>query len=122
MSLSCPRCDRPVPAQTVVCPYCKMPLTAYGHPGMPLYQAGDREYLCDRCLYHQDNSCTYPQRPYAKSCILFHDVDQPVTIEKADYKPYSWTIQGIKAWCYHHRIWLILLAVIGISLALTLLR
>ena len=119
--ISCPHCDRKINAQAVTCPYCNHPLKAFGHPGIPLYQAKDRSYLCDRCRYHQDDSCTYPQRPYAKICILFHDIDQPVIIQKPVYQPYSFTLAGIKAWGYRYRAWLAIAAILIFSLILALL-
>lgn len=120
--ISCPNCDRTINSQAVTCPYCRHPLKAFGHPGIPLYQASDRSYLCDRCHYHLDDTCTYPQRPYAKTCILFHDIDQPLVAQKPSYQPYSFTLSGIKAWCYRYRGWLILAAILIFSLLLTLMR
>jgi hypothetical protein len=78
--------------------------------------------LCECCLYHRDNSCTYPQRPHAKSCILFHDIERPLTVEKADYKPQWQAFRGIRMRCYYHRRWAIVAVLIGISIAITLLR
>ncbi|HAC65811.1 MAG TPA: zinc ribbon domain-containing protein, partial [Cyanothece sp. UBA12306] len=59
----CPHCSQRIDSQAIYCTYCHKPLKAYGHPGIPLYQASDAEFLCDRCLYHEDDTCTYPQRP-----------------------------------------------------------
>jgi len=61
----------------MVCPHCRATLKAFGHPGIPLYQAEGAVSLCDRCSYHADDSCTFPQRPHAKTCTLFRDRDKP---------------------------------------------
>ncbi len=67
----CPRCHQPVKTQAITCPHCHTVLKAYGHPGIPLHQATDGTYLCATCLYHADDSCTYPQRPLARECLLY---------------------------------------------------
>ena len=53
----CPRCNQLIDSQAVTCPHCKNQLKAFGHPGIPLHQAEANTYLCDRCIYHQDDSC-----------------------------------------------------------------
>jgi hypothetical protein len=76
--LSCPKCKQSVDSQAVTCPHCNNPLKAFGHPGIPLYQSEDDRWLCDRCTYHLDDTCNFPQRPYAKRCTLFHDAATPL--------------------------------------------
>jgi len=71
--LTCPYCEQQISQETVTCPHCQKPLKAFGHPGIPLHHGSKTEYLCVRCLYHQDDTCNFPQRPYAKSCILYQD-------------------------------------------------
>lgn len=74
---TCPRCHQPVDPQAIACPFCRTTLKAHGHPGITLHQATGTEYLCETCTYHADDTCNYPQRPYAKECTLYHDQRQP---------------------------------------------
>jgi hypothetical protein len=77
---SCPRCDRRVRDDAVSCPQCGYQLKAFGHPGIPLHRVEkDRDSLCPSCLYHHDDTCNFPQRPHAESCILYHNVEEPLT-------------------------------------------
>ncbi|NJL90883.1 MAG: zinc ribbon domain-containing protein [Coleofasciculaceae cyanobacterium SM2_1_6] len=69
----CPQCHQPIDSQAVICPHCRTPLKAYGHPGIPLHRSTKGTYLCDSCTYHADDSCNYPQRPYAQECTLYDD-------------------------------------------------
>ncbi|MEO0948821.1 MAG: zinc ribbon domain-containing protein, partial [Cyanobacteria bacterium J06641_5] len=32
--------------------------------------------------YNADDSCTFPQRPHAKTCTLFRDRDKPLKSER----------------------------------------
>jgi hypothetical protein len=73
---TCPRCHQSVNSQAVACPHCGFQLKAYGHPGIPLHRATGKEYLCDSCTYHADDSCNFPQRPFAKECILYQNVEE----------------------------------------------
>jgi hypothetical protein len=98
----CPRCKKPVDSQAVVCPNCHNSLKAFGHPGIPLYQSEDHSSLCDRCIYDQDDSCNFPQRPNALSCTLFHDAAMPL-ISKASMPQSTQGWTGIKNWLYRHR-------------------
>lgn len=99
---SCPKCHQPVDSQAVICPHCKNTLKAFGHPGIPLYQAEDDRYLCDRCTYHWDDSCNFPQRPYAKSCTLFHDAATPLVVQvEPPASQLGW--RGIKNRLYRDR-------------------
>jgi Double zinc ribbon len=72
---SCPRCRQSVDSQAITCPYCRTSLKAHGHPGIPLYRAEGAAYLCESCAYHLDDTCNYPQRPYAKECTLYQDIN-----------------------------------------------
>lgn len=83
----CPHCQQPIDARAVACPHCRATLKAFGHPGIPLHQASGDGYLCDRCQYHADDSCTFPQRPQAKTCTLFRDLDKPLQLERASVAP-----------------------------------
>lgn len=98
----CSRCKQPVDPQAVNCPHCNNSLKAFGHPGMPLYQSEDNTWLCNRCIYHEDDTCNFPQRPYAKSCTLFHDSTQPL-IEEIDTPASTQGWAGVKNWLYRYR-------------------
>jgi hypothetical protein len=75
-TISCPRCHQLVDHQAITCPYCRTTLKAYGHPGIPLHRATGNEYLCDSCTYHGDDTCNFPQRPYAKDCTLYQNITE----------------------------------------------
>lgn len=111
MTITCPRCQKTIATQAIQCPYCGNILKAYGHPGMTLYQATNETYLCDTCTYHEDDTCTYPQRPYAQSCILYQNLlekpEQPITAP-LDRK--------IKNWCYRNRGLLLLFVLLLLGL------
>ena len=70
---NCPKCQQYVDDRAIACPHCRNPLKAYGHPGITLHQAEDNTSLCERCTYHLDDTCNFPQRPDAKTCTLFSD-------------------------------------------------
>ncbi|MDY7012441.1 MAG: zinc ribbon domain-containing protein [Cyanobacteriota bacterium] len=117
---NCPQCNQLVGAEAIRCPHCKTLLKAFGHPGIPLHQATAQTYLCDNCLYHEDDTCTFPQRPYAKTCTLYCDRAQPPEnqLEPPVYRLRGLT--GFKAWCFRYRGILVLLVLIGASLWLAL--
>ena len=79
--LECPNCHQAIEREAIACPYCGTELKAFGHHGIPLYRASTGEFLCTTCTYHQDDSCTFPQRPYAKTCTLYHDLAEPLFVE-----------------------------------------
>ncbi|WP_110985286.1 zinc ribbon domain-containing protein [Acaryochloris thomasi] len=74
---NCPRCNYLLQKTAVSCPQCGTALTAYGHPGIPLYQAQEDTFLCSTCVYELDDTCTFPQRPHAKTCTLYRDSRTP---------------------------------------------
>jgi hypothetical protein len=115
--MNCPKCDRRIDAQAVKCPYCNNPLKGFGHPGIPLYQADTGTYLCDRCYYDRDDSCNYPQRPYAKSCTMFHDLDTPLVAETNQFKSPG-GITGFKLWCNRNKGLLFIVCLIALSMFL----
>jgi Double zinc ribbon len=115
--MNCPKCDRIVDPQAIKCPYCNNPLKGFGHPGIPLYQAETGTYLCDRCYYHQDDSCNYPQRPYAKSCTMFHDLDTPLVAETPQKRSLG-GIGGFKLWCSRNQGFLLIAGLFALSLIL----
>ncbi|MBW4506220.1 MAG: hypothetical protein KME64_06885 [Scytonematopsis contorta HA4267-MV1] len=73
---TCHRCKSKVNAQAVTCPHCGTELKAFGHPGIPLHRAQENEYLCKSCVYDADDTCTYPQRPFAKECTLYQSIEE----------------------------------------------
>ncbi|SRR5579883_356584 len=113
----CPRCHQPVEAQAIACPYCRTPLKAHGHPGMPLHQATGDEPLCLSCTYHADDTCTFPKRPNAFDCTLYDNVNQPRTITPG--YPSSFRL---KVWLKRHIGWIALVGLLLLSLTLALLR
>jgi hypothetical protein len=99
---SCPRCQKPIDAQAISCPHCNLALKAFGHPGIPLHQSGDGRSLCDRCTYHLDDTCNFPQRPQAISCTIFHDADTPlVPAQDIPHHQLGW--RELKNWLYRYR-------------------
>ena len=116
---NCPRCKQPVDARAVSCPHCNNPLKAFGHPGMPLYQSEGSNFLCDRCTYDRDDSCNFPQRPYAQSCTLFHDAATPL-VPEVNVPASQQGSARVKNWLYRYRglIAIALLILLSVFLAL----
>jgi Double zinc ribbon len=111
----CPRCHHPVDPQAIACPQCRTTLKAFGHPGIPLYRAIDQDYLCPTCTYHADDTCNFPQRPYARECTLYQNQHQPPLTR---YTPnLSSSIQG---WLNRNAVWIVLLGIALISILLVL--
>lgn len=116
----CPNCHQSIDSQAVKCPHCRTELKAYGHPGMPLYQAGQEGFLCDNCVYHVDDSCDFPQRPYAKTCTLYQSPERPRV--ESSVRPLYPTdpLKKIKVWCFRHRGILLIIGLIIVSLIIAL--
>lgn len=114
----CPRCKQSVDVQAVVCPHCNNSLKAYGHPGITLYQSEDDTSLCDRCVYHLDDTCNFPKRPHAKSCTLFRDATIALDTEEKPVSQLGW--RGIKNWLYRYRGKIAIALLIIFSIAITL--
>ncbi|MDB9511869.1 zinc ribbon domain-containing protein [Kamptonema animale CS-326] len=115
----CPRCSQPVDASAIACPHCQIPLKAYGHPGIPLHRSQGEEYLCTTCLYHEDDTCNFPQRPFAQDCTLYHDRSEPILPLSSQYISGGWP-QLVKSWCQRNIFWLFLLGLVIVSLLLSL--
>jgi hypothetical protein len=117
---TCPRCHQTIDSQAIRCPYCTTALKAFGHPGIPLYQTTGETFLCDSCRYHEDDSCTFPQRPYAKTCTLYRDRSEPIIFESVAplYPTSSWG--RFKTWCRRNRSLLLLVGLIALSVAIAL--
>lgn len=118
----CPTCHQPIDDQAVNCPYCRTPLKGFGHPGIPLHRSNSKdEYLCQSCIYHEDDTCNFPQRPYAKTCTLYHDKSQPLAIASpsADYSSGN-ALTQIQGWVRRHPAMLAIAAIAAISLLLAI--
>ncbi|HEY9888193.1 MAG TPA: hypothetical protein V6D02_07310 [Candidatus Obscuribacterales bacterium] len=117
----CPRCEHPVKATDLACGHCRLPLKAHGHPSIELHQATAGEVLCLTCAYHADDSCTFPQRPAAQTCTLYQAVGATATLagDPSGRSPRSSTPRAIHLLWQRHKVWLILLAIFGVSLLLT---
>lgn len=111
----CPRCQNHIKTTDLTCPRCRLELKAHGHPGIELHRATGEEVLCQSCAYQEDDSCTLPQRPHAKACTLYQSVN--AVEEVIEYKPQS---SPLKLLWQRHRVWLILLAIFGISLLIAM--
>ena len=109
---SCPRCNQAVLVTAVTCPNCGLELKAHGHPGIDLHRSQAGSYLCDSCVYHQDDSCTFPQRPQATTCTLYVDIETAQQPMRAASEIY------VIPWWRKYSGWLMLAALILISIAL----
>jgi len=119
----CPTCHQPVPPQAIACPHCQAPLKAFGHPGIPLYRTETEDYLCQSCAYEADDTCTFPQRPYARACTLYVSQQQQQTWLQADSfassKAYRSSTAGWR-WPQLAPVGWVLLGLLGLSLVLAL--
>jgi hypothetical protein len=111
----CPKCHQPVDSQAIECPFCRMPLKAYGHPGMTLHRATGRDPLCLTCAYHADDTCNFPKRPYAMDCTLYTDRAQPIS-PPPGYSPAF----RLNVWVKRNLPWLLLAGLVLISLLIAL--
>lgn len=114
----CPRCEHPVKATDLVCSHCGLQLKAHGHPSIELHQSTAGEILCKTCAYDADDSCTFPQRPYAKTCTLYQSVTAEAERSQGGAQSPS-QLPSLHIFWQRYKIWLILLAIFGISLILT---
>ncbi|MBX2866198.1 MAG: zinc ribbon domain-containing protein [Leptolyngbyaceae cyanobacterium MAG.088] len=112
---SCPQCHQAISPQTVICSYCGLELKAHGHPGIDLHRAQLGTFLCDSCSYHQDDSCTFPQRPQANTCTLYQDVTLAQEPQLSASEIYT------IPWWRKYSGWLLLGVIVLISLALVIL-
>jgi len=113
---SCPHCHQAVDAQAVNCRYCRTPLKAYGHPGIQLHHATGKEFLCQSCTYRADDSCTFPQRPYARECILYQDISQ----SQVNAQQRTGNTLILKNWLKRRQALLVLLGLLSIAFLLSL--
>lgn len=114
---NCPRCHQSIEPQAINCPYCRTPLKAYGHPGIPLHRATTAEYLCQSCTYHGDDTCNFPQRPFAKECTLYQDIS--LRHEAKELSKNS-SATAIKNWFRRNSFWLLLIGLLLVSFLIVL--
>ncbi len=117
---TCPRCHQPVNSQAVNCPSCGTTLKAFGHPGIPLHRATSNNYLCDNCTYHADDTCNFPQRPYAKECTLYQDIHETQLNLQQQHLGYTWRA-SVKNWINRYQALLLLLGLLLFCLIIVLL-
>ncbi|MEA5592904.1 hypothetical protein [Rivularia sp. UHCC 0363] len=118
---TCPRCKQTINSQAVTCPFCRTQLKAYGHPGIPLHQARGDEYLCDTCTYHANDTCNYPQRPYAKECTLYQNLEERNLQLLAQNQKPSLNV-SINNWVRRNQSLLLILGLLFICFLLVLYR
>ncbi|OUL18755.1 hypothetical protein BV372_33955 [Nostoc sp. T09] len=118
-TVSCPRCHQAVDGQAITCPYCRTTLKAYGHPGIPLHRATGDEYLCDSCTYHADDTCNFPQRPYAKDCTLYQNIAESKLQSQQQLTQRSFGLT-VKSWIKRNQALLLLLGLVFICLLIAL--
>lgn len=85
---------------------------------MPLYRASGKEPLCVTCVYHEDDSCNFPKRPYAMDCTLYNDHAKQQALPQSGYTP-GFLLQ---TWLKRNVAWLLLLALLLVSLLVALVR
>ncbi|MBD2388047.1 zinc ribbon domain-containing protein [Cylindrospermum sp. FACHB-282] len=118
-TVSCSRCHQLIDSQAITCPNCRITLKAYGHPGIPLHRATKDGYLCNSCTYHFDDTCNFPQRPYAKDCTLYQNIEE-TKLELQQQRHASSFGATVKTWLKHHQALLLLLALLLVCLLIAL--
>ncbi|MEY3329736.1 MAG: hypothetical protein RLZZ115_2619 [Cyanobacteriota bacterium] len=107
MSL-CPRCHQLIDSQALSCPHCQAQLKAFGHPGIPLY-----------CLYHDDDTCNFPQRPLAQECTLYQNRSELLVSDPI--KSQQNLSVSFRIWLQQNIIWIVVLGLLIISFILSIL-
>lgn len=117
---NCPRCHQSIDTQAVTCPYCRLPLKAYGHPGIPLHRATGSASLCESCSYEADDSCNLPQRPHARECTLY----QNIILQSDNQHPNTRNnlFSAVTNWVKRNQTWLLLLGLLFVSFLIVLWR
>lgn len=118
--ISCPQCHQQVDSQAITCPYCRTTLKAYGHPGITLHRAAKGTYLCDTCTYHADDTCTFPQRPYAKDCTLYQNIAE-TKAQIAEQRLANSVDTSIKGWIKRNQALILLVSLLLICLVIVFL-
>lgn len=118
-TISCSHCHQLVDSQAITCPYCQVTLKAYGHPGVTVYRSTDGEYLCKTCVYHQDDSCNFPKRPYAEDCTLYQNLQEHL-LELERQAAKSSVGASVRGWLKHHQglVWILGLLLLCFVIAL----
>ncbi len=116
---TCPRCHQPVESEAIKCPFCQNQLKAYGHPGITLHQSTGETFLCADCRYHQDDTCNFPKRPYAKSCTLYQDYANTIANQSVQPLQSNFNLSNLKYWLQRNRGLILLLCIVLISVLLT---
>ena len=117
-TVSCPRCHQLIDDQAISCPYCRVKLKAYGHPGIPLYRATGNGYLCDSRTYHADDTCNFPQRPHAKECTRYQNIEES-KLQPQQPQPQS-LFARMKSWIQQNQALLLILSLLLICLLIAL--
>ncbi|QYX33061.1 zinc ribbon domain-containing protein [Sphaerospermopsis torques-reginae] len=118
-TLSCPRCHQLIDSQAITCPHCRITLKAFGHRGIPLHRAVGNEYLCETCVYHQDDSCNFPKRPYAQDCTLYQNWEESqLELEKQTNN--SSLSTKVKSWIKRNQGLVLLIAILFVCLLISL--
>lgn len=118
--LNCPKCHQAISNQVVTCPHCGTILKAYGHPGITLHRAVGDTPLCESCTYHADDTCNFPQRPYALECTLYDDMNQRRLEDEQVYNARPDFMTSLRSCCQRHPTLLGLLGLAAVSVMLTL--
>jgi hypothetical protein len=114
----CPRCEHQVKSADLACGHCGLQLKAHGHPSIELHRTTAGEVLCKTCAYDADDTCTFPQRPYATTCTLYQSISAEAAREKGEARSPT-PAPSFKLFWHRYKVWLILLAIFGVSLILT---
>ncbi|MDB9528412.1 zinc ribbon domain-containing protein [Oscillatoria sp. CS-180] len=116
----CPRCQHQVKATDLVCGYCGLQLKAHGHPSIELHRTTGGDVLCKTCAYDADDTCTFPQRPYATTCTLYQSITAEAERAQGEVRSRSQAASFRSVW-QRYKLGIILLAIFGVSVLLTLL-
>jgi len=81
---------------------------------MTLHRAQGDQILCPTCVYEADNSCNFPQRPQAKTCTLYQNIEAMPALSPQEIYTIPW-------WRKVGRGRIALALLIGISLIIALL-
>lgn len=120
LNLNCPHCHQSISSKAVTCPYCGTTLKAYGHPGITLHRAKGNTALCETCTYHADDTCTFPQRPYAQECTLYDDMNERQSKTDPIYTPRRSFLDSVKLWYQQNPTLIGLVGLLIVSILVTL--